>query len=84
MSANTKWDPVMQWRSTTRRCTEHAGMIAAPAAVYFPCVYWEMMLVMWNVLVPHRPPFPGHDMKLGQRLREDWFPILLDTASQRM
>lgn len=23
------------------------------------------------------PPFPGHDMRPGQRLREDWFPILL-------
>ncbi|NOD30939.1 phytanoyl-CoA dioxygenase family protein [Ruegeria atlantica] len=23
------------------------------------------------------PPFPGHDMTPGQRLREDWFPILL-------
>ncbi|WP_170416894.1 phytanoyl-CoA dioxygenase family protein [Ruegeria atlantica] len=23
------------------------------------------------------PPFPGHDMDPGQRLREDWFPILL-------
>lgn len=22
------------------------------------------------------PPFPGHDMVLGQRLREDWFPVL--------
>ncbi len=22
------------------------------------------------------PPFPGHDMKPGQRLREDWFPVL--------
>ncbi|SDR22073.1 phytanoyl-CoA dioxygenase family protein [Pseudovibrio sp. Tun.PSC04-5.I4] len=22
------------------------------------------------------PPFPGHDMKPGQALREDWFPIL--------
>lgn len=22
------------------------------------------------------PPFPGHGMKRGQRLREDWFPIL--------
>ena len=22
------------------------------------------------------PPFPGHDMKQGQKLREDWFPIL--------
>jgi ectoine hydroxylase-related dioxygenase (phytanoyl-CoA dioxygenase family) len=22
------------------------------------------------------PPFPGHDMVEGQRLREDWFPIL--------
>ena len=23
------------------------------------------------------PPFPGHDMKPGQRLRKDWFPVLL-------
>lgn len=22
------------------------------------------------------PPFPGHDMKQGQRLREDWFPVV--------
>ena len=22
------------------------------------------------------PPYPGHDMKAGQRLREDWFPVL--------
>ena len=22
------------------------------------------------------PPYPGHDMQTGQRLREDWFPIL--------
>lgn len=25
---------------------------------------------------PTSPPFPGHDMKEGQKLREDWFPIL--------
>jgi len=24
------------------------------------------------------PPFPGHDMVAGQRLREDWFPRLFD------
>ena len=24
------------------------------------------------------PPYPGHDMMAGQRLREDWFPVLLD------
>lgn len=24
------------------------------------------------------PPFPGHDMQPGQRLREDWFPILYE------
>lgn len=23
------------------------------------------------------PPFPGHDMQPGQRLREDWFPVIL-------
>jgi ectoine hydroxylase-related dioxygenase (phytanoyl-CoA dioxygenase family) len=22
------------------------------------------------------PPFPGHDMKPGQKLREDWFPVI--------
>jgi len=27
---------------------------------------------------PTSPPFPGHEMIDGQRLREDWFPILLD------
>ncbi len=28
---------------------------------------------------PTSPPFPGHGMKPGERLREDWFPVLLDT-----
>ena len=27
------------------------------------------------------PPFPGHGMVPGQRLREDWFPRLFDRAS---
>lgn len=26
---------------------------------------------------PTSPPYPGHDMQPGQRLREDWFPMLL-------
>ena len=26
---------------------------------------------------PTSPPFPGHDMKAGQKLRTDWFPMLL-------
>ncbi len=25
---------------------------------------------------PTSPPFPGHDMKPGQVLREDWFPVI--------
>jgi ectoine hydroxylase-related dioxygenase (phytanoyl-CoA dioxygenase family) len=25
---------------------------------------------------PTSPPFPGHDMVAGQRLREDWFPVI--------
>jgi len=25
---------------------------------------------------PTSPPFPGHDMVPGQRLREDWFPVI--------
>ena len=25
---------------------------------------------------PTSPPFPGHGMVAGQRLREDWFPVL--------
>jgi ectoine hydroxylase-related dioxygenase (phytanoyl-CoA dioxygenase family) len=27
------------------------------------------------------PPYPGHDMVPGQRLREDWFPRLFDRVS---
>jgi ectoine hydroxylase-related dioxygenase (phytanoyl-CoA dioxygenase family) len=26
------------------------------------------------------PPYPGHDMVQGQRLRQDWFPVLLNRA----
>ncbi len=26
---------------------------------------------------PTSPPFPGHKMQPGQRLRDDWFPVLL-------
>lgn len=25
---------------------------------------------------PTSPPFPGHGMKAGERLREDWFPVI--------
>lgn len=27
------------------------------------------------------PPFPGHDMQDGDRLREDWFPVVYNRAS---
>jgi len=27
---------------------------------------------------PTSPPFPGHDMTQGQKLRDDWFPTLFD------
>ncbi len=27
---------------------------------------------------PTSPPFPGHEMKEGQKLREDWFPFILN------
>ncbi len=26
---------------------------------------------------PTSPPFPGHDMRAGEKLREDWFPMIL-------
>jgi len=29
---------------------------------------------------PTSPPFPGHGMTAGQRLRTDWFPMLLNTT----
>ena len=29
------------------------------------------------------PPYPGHDMQAGQRLREDWFPVLWPRPSDR-
>ncbi|MCU9838162.1 phytanoyl-CoA dioxygenase family protein [Ruegeria sp. WL0004] len=28
------------------------------------------------------PPYPGHDMVPGQRLREDWFPVLFRRGAQ--
>jgi ectoine hydroxylase-related dioxygenase (phytanoyl-CoA dioxygenase family) len=30
---------------------------------------------------PCSPPFPGHGMRDGERLREDWFPLLAGTAA---
>ncbi|MBZ0128469.1 MAG: phytanoyl-CoA dioxygenase family protein [Rhodobacteraceae bacterium] len=27
------------------------------------------------------PPFPGHDMREGQKLREDWFPVIWPAGS---
>lgn len=30
---------------------------------------------------PTSPPFPGHDMQPGQKLREDWFPVLFSRNS---
>lgn len=30
---------------------------------------------------PTSPPRPNHNMTQGQRLREDWFPILFDTMN---
>lgn len=31
-------------------------------------------------LGPTSPPFPGHEMQPGQRLREDWFPVIFDRS----
>lgn len=31
---------------------------------------------------PTSPPFPGHKMTDGQRLREDWFPVLYSQRAQ--
>ncbi len=28
------------------------------------------------------PPYPGHDMKENQRLREDWFPVIYSRSDQ--
>ena len=28
------------------------------------------------------PPYPGHEMVAGQRLREDWFPVLMGGVTQ--
>lgn len=32
---------------------------------------------------PTSPPFPGHDMIEGQKLREDWFPMLWPRGSKQ-
>ena len=31
---------------------------------------------------PTSPPFPGHSMMPGERLREDWFPVVFDANSE--
>ncbi len=31
---------------------------------------------------PTSPPFPGHDMQPGQKLREDWFPTIYNRSSK--
>jgi ectoine hydroxylase-related dioxygenase (phytanoyl-CoA dioxygenase family) len=30
---------------------------------------------------PTSPPFPGHDMQPGERLRADWFPVVYSATS---
>ena len=30
---------------------------------------------------PTSPPFPGHEMQPGQKLREDWFPVIFDRGT---
>lgn len=32
---------------------------------------------------PTSPPYPGHQMKPGERLREDWFPVIFNAVPQR-
>jgi ectoine hydroxylase-related dioxygenase (phytanoyl-CoA dioxygenase family) len=29
------------------------------------------------------PPFPGHEMQEGQKLREDWFPVIFDRGQMK-
>jgi len=29
------------------------------------------------------PPFPGHEMQEGQKLREDWFPVIFDRSTMK-
>lgn len=33
---------------------------------------------------PTSPPFPGHGMRAGQRLREDWFPVIFPPRQSRL
>jgi ectoine hydroxylase-related dioxygenase (phytanoyl-CoA dioxygenase family) len=33
---------------------------------------------------PTSPPYPGHGMAPGQKLREDWFPVIFDRARQTL
>ena len=30
------------------------------------------------------PPYPGHDMRAGQRLREDWFPVVWAESAKHL
>lgn len=30
---------------------------------------------------PTSPPYPGHGMRVGERLREDWFPVVWEAGT---
>ena len=62
--------------STTRRCMARAATSPRAAAAPFRCAGSAMTHVYANRPGGTSPPFPGHGMEAGQRLRADWFPVV--------
>ena len=63
--------------STIARCTVRAETSRTAVAAPFHCGWLGDDARYVERPGRTSPPFPGHDMTPGQRLREDWFPILL-------
>ena len=75
-SGNGRWRRAMPWRSATASCTVPAATDAPARRRAF-----SLRLVGDDARYVERPgrtspPFPGHGMTPGQKLREDWFPTI--------
>ncbi len=79
--ANGRWSPAMRWRLTLAFCTGRVEMTVTSAAGPSLCGLWAMTRAMSERPGPTSPPFPGHEMQPGQKLRADWFPVIFDRGT---
>ncbi len=75
LSLSGRCSRVMRWHLIFAFCMVHAAIRAQAVAGLFRSALLVMTPAM--LIVPdERHPFPGRDMIAGQRLREDWFPVV--------